>query len=108
MVNRVVIYYCCYNDYIVHLTSRCLMYACCAKVPQHSELCWILSCLTPFQPLQRMTQFKVCLHWQERERDSHRQRVSEWREIVDQCKLVTIIYTYTEQSETRRCCFKGY
>lgn len=27
-------------------------------VPQHTELCWILSCLTPFGDLRRMTQFK--------------------------------------------------
>ena len=27
-------------------------------VPEHTELCWILSCLTPFGDLRRMTQFK--------------------------------------------------
>ena len=27
-------------------------------VPEHAELCWILSCLTPFGDLRRMTQFK--------------------------------------------------
>jgi tryptophanyl-tRNA synthetase len=27
-------------------------------VPEHTELCWILSCVTPFGELRRMTQFK--------------------------------------------------
>jgi len=27
-------------------------------VPEHTELCWVLSCLTPFGDLRRMTQFK--------------------------------------------------
>ncbi|HKO63155.1 MAG TPA: tryptophan--tRNA ligase [Pyrinomonadaceae bacterium] len=27
-------------------------------VPEHAELCWVLSCLTPFGDLRRMTQFK--------------------------------------------------
>lgn len=29
-----------------------------SHVPQHSELLWILSCVTPYNELQRMTQFK--------------------------------------------------
>ncbi len=29
-----------------------------SHVPQHSELCWILSCITPMGVLNRMTQFK--------------------------------------------------
>jgi tryptophanyl-tRNA synthetase len=29
-----------------------------SMVPEHTELCWILSCLTPFGDLRRMTQFK--------------------------------------------------
>ena len=27
-------------------------------IPEHTELCWILSCLTPYGDLRRMTQFK--------------------------------------------------
>ena len=29
-----------------------------SHVPQHAELCWVLTCLTPFGDLNRMTQFK--------------------------------------------------
>jgi tryptophanyl-tRNA synthetase len=29
-----------------------------SRVPEHTELCWIMSCLTPFGDLRRMTQFK--------------------------------------------------
>ncbi|KAI9298949.1 tryptophanyl-tRNA synthetase [Neoconidiobolus thromboides FSU 785] len=30
-----------------------------SKIPQHTQLLWVLSCLTPFGNLSRMTQFKV-------------------------------------------------
>jgi len=80
-----------------------------AQVPQHSELCWILSCLTPFQPLQRMTQFKVCLNLQEREKE--RESVCKRRAVVYQGVVHQHISNnhniYTEQGEARRCCSKG-
>ena len=52
--------------------ERCTMFIQ-SDVPQHTELCWLLNCVTPIGELFRMTQFK---EKSERERRTRRRPAS--------------------------------